>query len=62
MGMVTVEVAEKTNSVTMSEGIKLAAFRSNSFRRAPSRDYIKNILARGPADQEGMFTSVVGTR
>jgi hypothetical protein len=60
--MVTVEAAAKTNSVTIFEGIKLDAFLSNSFRSAPSRDYIKNILARIPADQEGMVTSVVGTR
>lgn len=44
-GMVIVEATANTNSVTISEGIKLDAFLSNSFRIAPSRDYIKNILA-----------------
>lgn len=57
-----VEAAAKTNSVTISEGIKLDALLSNSFWSAPSRDYIKDILARVPADQEGIVTSVVGTR
>lgn len=47
-----VDAAAKTNSVTISEGIKLEAFLSNSFWRAPSRDYIKNILARVPAGRK----------
>jgi len=47
-----VEAAAKTNSVTISEGMRPAAFLSSSFRSAPSRDYIKNILAKVPADQE----------
>lgn len=47
-----VDAAAKTNSVTISEGIKLDAFLSNSFRSAPSRDYIKNILARVPAGRK----------
>ena len=51
--MVTVEAAAKTNSVTISEGMRLDAFLSNSLRSAPSRDCIKSILARAPADQEG---------
>lgn len=55
--MVTVEAAVKTNSVTISEGIKLDAFLSNSFRSAPSKDYIKNILARVPADQAWPYLS-----
>lgn len=61
-GMVTVEAAAKTNSVTTSEGIKLDAFLFSSFLSAPSKDYIKNISARVPADQEGLVTSVVGMR
>ena len=53
-GIVTVEAPAKTNSVTMSEGMRLDAFLSTSFRSAPSRDYIKNILARVPVDQVGI--------
>jgi hypothetical protein len=34
--MVMVEIVEKTNSVTVSIGIRLDALLSNSFRRAPS--------------------------
>lgn len=56
------EEAIKTNSVTILEGITLAASLSSSFRSAPSRDYVKSILAMIPAAQEGLVTSVVGTR
>lgn len=49
-GTVTVEAAAKTNSVTISEGIKLDAVLSNSFRSAPSSDYSKIISAKVPAD------------
>ena len=52
-GIVTTEAVAKTNSVTMSERIRLDASFSNSFRSALSRDYIKNTLAIVPADQEG---------
>ena len=44
-GIVIVEAAAKTNSVTTCVGIKLAAFLSTSLRRAPSRDYITSALA-----------------
>jgi hypothetical protein len=37
-GMVMVEAAAKTNSVTVSTGIRLHAFFSSSFRSAPSSD------------------------
>lgn len=51
-GMVIVEATAKTNSVTISEGIRLDVFLSSSFRSAPSRDYIKIVLAMGPANRE----------
>jgi hypothetical protein len=51
-GMVMVDAAAKTNSVTISDGIKLDAFLSSSFRSAPSRDYIKSIFSQGPCRWE----------
>jgi hypothetical protein len=36
-----VEAVAKTNSVTISVGMKLDAFLSSSLRRAPSSDYIR---------------------
>jgi hypothetical protein len=53
-----VEALPNTNSVTIAEGIKLDAFRSNSFRKAPSRLYIKNILARVHADRWTVYLSI----
>ena len=42
-----VDVWPKTNSVTISTGIRLAAFLSSSLRSAPCRDYIGIRLASG---------------
>jgi hypothetical protein len=47
-----VEATAKTNSVTIHEGIKLAAFLSSSFRSAPSSDCTNSILAEVSAERE----------
>lgn len=61
--MVMVEVTAKTNSVTISEGIRLEVLLSSSFRSAPSRDYVELVLARVPADWEDIVrASVLGHR
>jgi hypothetical protein len=53
-----VDATAKTNSVTMSTGIKLAVFLSNSFRNAPSSDWIRFSSSQG--NSEMVRTSSVG--
>jgi hypothetical protein len=59
--MVTVDAAARTNSVTVSEGIKLDALLFNSFSSAPFRDYIKSTLAMVPVDWEDSVPQCSGT-
>ena len=50
-----VDCAAKTNSVTTSTGIKLAAFFSISLRRAPSNDYMAKYLVQVICDAHALL-------